>query len=134
MVSRRGRPRIDASWTRSGWDVQTVPVPGAYRMLAIWAASGVSVPVTIHVLDGALGLHVAMYVALAVSVAGLLTGAVVYVRAGADLMLEGDPWHTPTPDGTGLPPDIDDGVDGPVCVDGPVVDPGRDVLDLGGVR
>ena len=93
-MTRRGLPRIDASWTRGGWEVQSVHVPGSFRMLGIWAVSGLSIPVQVPLWTRLVGFHAALYLTLAVSVAGLLAGAALYARLARNLELGDDgPWE-----------------------------------------
>jgi hypothetical protein len=77
-------PVIDSTWSRAGWRVEGQHMPGSYRMLAIWAASFVSIPFTVTAVGPGLSA--------VISVAGLVTGAAVYMRCSRSVPASEGEW------------------------------------------
>ena len=83
-MSRTRLPRITDTWTRSGWVIESSHIPGSYRMLTIWGISLVQIPWTVHTFGPGVS-------ALA-TVAGLVSGAGVYLHLSRDVPASGERW------------------------------------------
>jgi hypothetical protein len=95
---------------RFGWQVESAGrIPGMGRCLALWALSPVAGVGVVHLLTPTVGLVGACYTAVGVGAAGVLTGAVITLRADT---AHRPPETCPAPGGrddADDPEDIDDG-------------------------
>jgi hypothetical protein len=63
-----------------GWEIEQAHVPGSYRMLGIWALSGVTAVVVTNLGAWWGDLHAGMYAGAGIGTLGILGGAAVYRR------------------------------------------------------